>query len=194
MNDEVEPNENRVFRCLWRPLVTEINMAEYCWCCKQREALVDNSHRNSRQSILRKSWSTVSISRRLHFCLRGERWRHFVIKGVMHRIPRVPSWVRLLTETAHAQIVSQSLHRSLKKNRTMKTYFRIESFLLGHRRRCSPMSPSHNPRREWIHICHCKLARSISDVAWTPYSNLERGKWKDKTATFQKFLGDILGS
>ena len=40
----VEPNENRVSRCLWRhcrPLVTEINVAEYGSCCKQKEALVD---------------------------------------------------------------------------------------------------------------------------------------------------------
>ena len=56
------------------------------------------------------------------------------------------------------------------------------------------MCPSHNPRGEWIHTCHCKFARSISGVAWSLYSNLENEEKKDKTSTFQKFLGHFLGS
>ena len=63
--------ENRVFRCLWphpRPLVTEINMAEHGSCCNQRELLVDKSHRNGRESIPWRSWSTVFIFRHIHFC------------------------------------------------------------------------------------------------------------------------------
>ena len=43
-----------------RPLVTEVNRAVSGSCCKQRDVLVDKSHRNSRESIPWRSWSTVS--------------------------------------------------------------------------------------------------------------------------------------
>jgi len=64
-------NDNRVFRCVWcHPLllVTEINVAEYGLCCKQREVLVDKSHRNSREIIPWRSSPTVSIFRHIYFC------------------------------------------------------------------------------------------------------------------------------
>lgn len=54
---DLEPNEHRVSRCLWRHchfLVTETNMAEYVSYCKKREVHIDKS--------------TVSISRRIYFC------------------------------------------------------------------------------------------------------------------------------
>ena len=44
-------NEKRVFCCLWR----------HRRSCKQREVLVDKSHRNSRESIPWRSWWTVSV-------------------------------------------------------------------------------------------------------------------------------------
>ena len=44
----------------------EINMAEYGSCWKQREVLVDKLHRNSRESIPWRSWSTVSIFRHIY--------------------------------------------------------------------------------------------------------------------------------
>ena len=65
-------NDNRVFRCVWcypLLLVTEINVAEYGLCCKQREVLVDKSHRNSREIIPWRSSPTVSIFRHIYFCL-----------------------------------------------------------------------------------------------------------------------------
>ena len=49
-------------------LVTEINMAEYGSCCKQREELVNKSLCNSRESILCRSWSTISILHYIYFC------------------------------------------------------------------------------------------------------------------------------
>ena len=64
-------NENLVFRCLWRhlrPLETQINMAQYGSCCKQREELVVKPHSNSWESIPWTSWSTVSIFRHIYFC------------------------------------------------------------------------------------------------------------------------------
>ena len=64
-------NENLIFRCLWRhlrALETEINMAQYGSCCKQREVLVNKSHPNSRESIPWRRWSTVSIFRHIYFC------------------------------------------------------------------------------------------------------------------------------
>lgn len=64
-------NENRVFLCLWchpRSLVTEINMAEYGSCCKQREAIAVKSHRNSRESIPWRTSSTVSVFCHIYFC------------------------------------------------------------------------------------------------------------------------------
>lgn len=64
-------NKNRLSRCPWRhcrPLVTEIKVAEYGSCFKQKEALVHKSHRSSTESIPCTSWSTVSITRCIYFC------------------------------------------------------------------------------------------------------------------------------
>lgn len=53
-----------------------MSVVEYGSCFKQRQALLDKSHRNSRENIPWRSWSAVSTSRHIYFCL--ERTTNYV--------------------------------------------------------------------------------------------------------------------